>query len=354
MTVTRAPFGATPAGEPVDSFTLVNPHGLEVRVLTYGGVIVSLVVPDREGRLADVVLGHDSLEEYRNDSSYFGAIIGRFANRIADAAFTVDGRRHRLTANDGISHLHGGRVGFDRVVWRAVPFERSGTAGVALSYTSPDGEEGYPGTLDARVEYNLTDRDELVIDFLATTDRATPINLTQHTCFNLTGAGAGDVLDHRLWINAEWMTPVDERLIPTGKLVSVAGTPFDFRTLTPIGVRIAADDEQLLHGHGYDHNFVLTRTEPGLVHAARVVEPASGRTLDTYTTEPGLQFYSGNYIDGTVVGKGGRAYGPRAGLCLETQHYPDSPNQPGFPSTILRPGAEYRSRTVFAFGVTCA
>jgi aldose 1-epimerase len=351
--VTRTPYGTTPAGDPVHCFTLVNAHGLELRAVTYGGIIVSLSVPDRDGRVADVVLGYDSLEQYLSDSSYFGAIIGRFANRIAGARFTVDGKPYLLAANDGPNHLHGGRTGFGRVVWRADPFRTGHTAGVALSYSSPDGEEGYPGNLDTRVRYALTDRNELVVDFLATTDQATPVNLTQHTCFNLTGAGAGgDVLDHLLWINADLMTPVDENLIPTGTVAPVAGGAFDFRTLTAIGTRIAADDEQLRRGRGYDHNFVLKRGEPGLVHAAQVVEPASGRTLDVYTTEPGLQFYSGNFIDGRLIGKAGRVYRPRAGLCLETQHYPDSPNQPGFPSTLLRPGAQYRSRTVFAFGVT--
>jgi aldose 1-epimerase len=357
--VTRAPFGRTPAGEDADVFTLTNPHGLAVRAATYGGTIVSLVVPDRHGHMADVVLGHDSLEEYIGDSNYFGAIIGRFANRIANARFAVDGKTYRLAANNGPNHLHGGRTGFDRVVWRAAPFCTDHAAGVALSYTSPDGEEGYPGNLDVGVMYTLTDRSELVVDFLATTDQATPVNLTQHTCFNLTGAGAGDILGHLLRINADLMTPVDENLIPTGEMAPVVGGPFDFRTLTAVGVRIAADDEQLRRGRGYDHSFVLDRgEEAGLVHAAQVVEPGSGRTLDVYTTEPGLQFYSGNAIgsgdsaNGRVTGKAGRVYGPRAGFCLETQHYPDSPNQPGFPSTILRPGAQYRSRTVFAFGLS--
>jgi aldose 1-epimerase len=336
----------------VDAFTLANAYGLELRAVTYGGIIVSLSVPDRDGRAADVVLGHDSLEGYLSDSSYFGAIIGRFANRIAGARFTVDGKPYRLAANDGPNQLHGGRTGFDRVVWRAAPFRTGHGAGVALSYTSPDGEEGYPGNLDARVRYTLTDRNELVVDFRATTDQATPVNLTQHTCFNLTGGCAGDILGHLLRIDADLMTPVDENLIPTGSVAPVAGGPFDFRRLTEIGARIATDDEQIRRGRGYDHNFVLERGERGLVHAAQVVEPRSGRTLDVYTTEPGLQFYSGNFIDGRVIGKGGQVYRPRTGLCLETQHFPDSPNQPGFPSTILRPGERYRSRTVFAFGVT--
>lgn len=350
--MTRASFGTTPAGDTVEVFTLTNAHGLEVRAATYGGIIVSLFVPDRDGRMADVVLGHDSLDGYLRGSLYFGAVVGRFGNRIANARFTVDGMTYRLVANDGRNHLHGGLRGFDQVVWRAAPFRTDSTVGVVLSYTSPDGEEGYPGNLNARVTYTLTDRNELVVDYLATTDKATPVNLMQHSYFNLAGEGAGDVLGHLLRINADLMTPVDENLIPTGAIVPVAGGPFDFRSLTAIGARIATDDEQLRRGRGYDHNFVLNRGEPGLVHAALVVEPTSGRTLDIYTTEPGLQIYSGNFLDGSVVGKAGRVYRHRTGLCLETQHYPDSPNQPGFPSTLLRPGEDYRSRTVFAFGVT--
>ncbi len=350
--ITRAPFGTTAAGEPVEAFTLSNVHGVVLRAVTYGGTIVSLSVPDRDGRMADVVLGHDSLEGYVTDSSYFGAIIGRYANRIAGARFTLDGKTYRLAANNGPNHLHGGRIGFDRVVWRAEPIRNDNGAGIALRYTSPDGDEGYPGNLETQVRYTLTDGNELVVDYMASTDQATPVNLTQHTCFNLTGSGAGDILGHLLRINADLMTPVDENLIPTGGFASVDGGPFDFRTLTGIGARIATDDEQLHRGRGYDHNFVLKREDPGLAHAARLVEPAAGRTVDVYTTEPGLQLYTGNFIDGKVIGKAGRAYGPRSGLCLETQHYPDSPNQPGFPSTILRPGKEYRSKTVFAFGVT--
>jgi len=356
--ITRAPFGRTPAGEAVEAFTLTNAHGITVRAATYGGTIVSLSVPDRDGRVADVVLGHDSLDEYISDSNYFGAIIGRFANRIDRAQFTLDGKTYRLAANNGPNHLHGGRTGFDRVLWRPAPSCTDRMARLALSYTSPDGAEGYPGNLNTRVTYTLTDRNELEVDYLATTDQATPVNLTQHTCFNLTGDGADDILGHLLRIEADLMTPVDETLIPTGGFAPVAGGPFDFRTLTAIGARIAIDDEQLRRGRGYDHNFVLNRNASGLVHAAQLVEPISGRTLDVHTTERGLQLYTGNAIGsgdavaGRVIGKAGRAYGPRAGVCLETQHYPDSPNQPGFPSTILRPGEQYRSRTVFVFGVT--
>jgi aldose 1-epimerase len=352
MSVTQAPFGTAPGGEAVQVYTLANGRGIELRAATYGGIIVSLQAPDRAGRPADVVLGYDALDGYRNDAQYFGAIVGRYANRIARARFALDGQTYTLAANDGRNHLHGGRLGFNRVVWAAEPFRSVEHVGLVLRYESRDGEEGYPGTLRTRVTYTLTDRDELAVDYLATTDRATPVNLTQHSYFNLAGAGAGDVLDHQLRIFAEAFTPVDETMIPTGAVVAVAGGPFDFRTPLPIGARIDAADEQLRRGQGYDHNFVLHRGGTGPAHAARVVEPVSGRTLDVYTTEPGLQLYSGNHIGERTVGKGGRVYGPRGGFCLETQHYPDSPNQAGFPSTILRPGQELHSRTVFAFGVT--
>ena len=347
--VARTPFDSTPAGEPVELFTLTNPQGIEVRAITYGGIILSLRTPDRAGRLGDVVLGYDSLAGYLRASPYFGAIIGRYGNRIANGRFTLDGQTYTLAANNGPNHLHGGIRGFDKVVWSAEPFETDSAVGVVFTYTSPDGEEGYPGTLRAQVTYTLTDDGKLVFDYLATTDRATPVNLTQHSYFNL--AGSGDILGHQLMIAASGYTPVDATLIPTGAVFPVDGTPFDFRTPTAIGTRIAADDPQLENGLGYDHNFVLDREGPGLVHAARVVEPASGRTLDVWTTEPGLQFYAGNFLDGSITGKAGRVYAHRTGFCLETQHYPDSPNQPAFPSTILLPGDEYRSRTVLVFGV---
>lgn len=353
--LTRAPFGRTPDGQAVEVFTL-NASGLEVRAVTYGGIILSLATPDREGRLADIVLGYDSLEGYVRASPYFGAIVGRYANRIARGRFTLDGTSYRLATNNGPHHLHGGTRGFDKMVWGAEPVEHAGGVGVAFTHTSPAGDEGYPGTLSARVTYTLTDRHELIVDYHATTDQATPVNLTQHSYFNLAGQGAGrrDVLDHELTIFADRFTPVDATLIPTGALAPVEGTPFDFRTETPIGARIAGDDPQLRHGGGYDHNFVLngppSGAPGGLAHAARVREPTSGRTLDVFTTEPGLQFYSGNFLDGSITGKGGSVYGRRAGFCLETQHFPDSPNQRAFPSAILRPGTAYRSRTTFVFG----
>ena len=347
--VARAAFGRTPDGQAVESFTLTNAHGIEVRAISYGAIIVSLRVPDRAGRLGDVVLGHDTLDGYLKAPSYFGAVVGRYGNRIAKGAFTLDGRTYRLVTNNGPNHLHGGTRGFDKVVWKADPFEGAGGVGVVFSYTSPDGEEGYPGNLKARVTYTLTDRDELAFEYLATTDKATPVNLTQHSYFNLAGEGTRDVLDHQLTIDADRFTPVDATLIPTGVLAPVAGTPFDFRKPTAIGARIGQDDEQLTRGVGYDHNFVLNHKGPGLGRAARVAEPTTGRVMDVSTTEPGVQFYSGNFLDGTVTGKAGHVYRRRYGLCLETQHFPDSPNHPSFPSTILRPGQEYRSKTVLAF-----
>jgi galactose mutarotase-like enzyme len=351
-TVTRAPFGTTSDGQAVDAYTLSNAHGLELRVLTYGGIIQSLRTPDRDGRFADVVLGFDSLAGYERSSPYFGAIVGRYANRIARGRFTVDGVAHQLAVNNGLNALHGGLKGFDKVVWDAAPFEHGDSVGLALTHVSPDGDEGYPGALTVHVTYTLTSDDHLVVDYQATTDRATPLNLSQHSYFNLAGDGSGDILGHILTVDADRYTPVDSTLIPSGLLAPVAGTPFDFRTPTPIGSRIEADNQQLKFGGGYDHNFVLTRAGAGLSHAARLVDPSSGRTLDVSTTEPGLQFYSGNFLDGTIHGVRGHVYVHRGALCLETQHFPDSPNHPEFPSTILRPGEEFRSRTVFAFGVT--
>jgi aldose 1-epimerase len=348
--VTRAPFGKLPDGTAIESFTLRNAHGIEVRAITYGAVIVSLRVPDRAGKFDDVVLGHDDLAGYLTKPSYFGAVVGRYGNRIAKGRFTLDGKTYTLATNNGPNHLHGGVKGFDKVVWKGEPASTPDGASVTFRYTSPDGEEGYPGTLSARVTYTLTDRDELSFEYAATTDKPTVVNLTQHSYFNLTG-GKTDILGHELTIDADRFTPVDATLIPTGKLAPVSGTPFDFRKPTAIGARIGQDDEQLRFGGGYDHNFVLNRTKEGLVHAARVVDPVSGRTLDIQTTEPGVQFYSGNFLDGTVTGKGGVVYKKRWALCLETQHFPDSPNQPTFPSTVLRPGQEYRTKTVLTFGV---
>ncbi len=343
-------------------YTLKNAHGIELRVLDYGGIIVSLRLPDRTGRFDDVVLGHDSLAGYERASPYFGAIIGRYGNRIARGRFTLDGRTYTLATNNGPNHLHGGVRGFDKVVWDVAPFEGPESVGLILRYTSRDGEEGYPGTLHATVTYTLTNRNELIFDYHATADRATPVNLTQHSYFNLAGDGRGDILGHVVTLNADHFTPVDSTLIPTGEIKSVAGTPLDFRSPTPIGARIDGDDVQLHYGRGYDHNFVLNMGGRGgsggrggnggdATFAARVYEPTSGRVMEISTTEPGLQFYSGNFLDGTLRGKQGVAYRHRYGFAMETQHFPDSPNKPGFPSTILRPGGEYRSRTVYTFSV---
>lgn len=349
-TVTRDRFGVTADGTPVDVYTLRNANGIEIRAITYGAVITSLTVPDRAGKTADVVLGFDTMAGYLTPPPFFGAIVGRYGNRIGKAQFALDGRTYKLAANNGPNHLHGGLKGFDKQVWTAEPIK--GQSGVVFSRTSADGEEGYPGNLAARVTYTLTGRNELIVDYHATTDKATPVNLTQHSYFNLAGAGSGDILGHELTINADRYTPVDDTLIPTGDLAPVQGTPFDFRKATAIGARIDQDHEQLKKGKGYDHNWVLNRKGDGLQLAVRAVEPKSGRTLEITTTEPGLQFYAGNFLDGTLTGKGGHVYKHRNGFCLETQHYPDSPNKPGFPSTILQPGKEYRSQTVFTFGVT--
>lgn len=346
-------FGTTTDGKAVEVYTLKNANGVEARVTNYGGIILSLMVPDRTGQMADVVLGFDSLSSYEKDSPYFGALIGRYGNRIAKGHFTLDGKEYTLAVNNGQNALHGGLKGFDKVVWNAEPFDSTGKRGLVFTYTSPNGEEGYPGTLQARVTYTLTDDNELIFDYHATTDQATPVNLTQHSYFNLKGAGNGDILDHVVTINADRFTPVDSTLIPTGELRSVEGTPFDFRTPTAIGARIEQQDQQLVFGHGYDHNYVLNKPDSasGPTFAARVVEPASGRVMEVSTTEPGLQFYSGNFLDGTLTGKGGHVYGHRSGFAMETQHFPDSPNQAGFPSTILRPGEEYNSRTIYKFSV---
>ena len=362
VAVAQESFGTTADGTPVDLYTLTNANGMELRVTNYGGIITTLRVPDRDGNLEDVTLGYDALDGYLEATPYFGAIIGRYGNRIAKGAFTLDGETYQLATNDGQNHLHGGVTGFDKVVWNAEPFEDTGRRGIVFTYTSPDGEEGYPGTLQARVTYALTDDNTLVFDYEATTDEATPVNLTQHAYFNLAGVedsgqSAPDVLTHELMIDADAFTPVDATLIPTGELRPVAGTPFDFTEPTPIGARIDADDEQIRFGPGYDHNFVLNRGTDGagaLALAATVYEPTSGRMMEVYTTEPGIQFYSGNFLDGSITGKHGVVYQRRTGFCLETQHFPDSPNQPDFPSTILRPGETYRSQTEYRFSTRAA
>jgi aldose 1-epimerase len=347
--VERQTFGTLPDGTSVDLFTLANSNGVEVAVATYGATIVSIRTPDRNGRLGDIVHGFESLEGYRHDPPYFGAIVGRYANRIARGRFSLDGAIHTLATNDGPNHLHGGIKGFDKAVWTPRVVDRPGEAAVELQYFSRDGEEGYPGNLNVTVVYALTNANELRLSMRATTDKATVVNLANHSYFNL--AATGDILAHELEIRAHRFTPVDSGLIPTGELAPVDGTPFDFRRPTAIGARIDTDHEQIRFGGGYDHNFVLDNRSEVPTLAARVVDPASGRVLEVRTTEPGLQLYTGNFLDGSIVGKGGVAYARRSAFCLETQHFPDSPNQPTFPSTVLRPGEWYETTTIYTFGV---
>ncbi len=347
--IKKQAFGKMADGTPIDLYVLANKTGMEVAITSYGGVVVSVKVPDRKGRLADVVLGHDTGEEYLNDPSHFGGIIGRYGNRIAQGKFSLNGRTYSLARNNGPNHLHGGVKGFDKVVWQAGEISSAEGPAVELRYLSKDGEEGYPGNLSVRVVYTLTDQNELKIDYQATTDQDTVVNLTNHSYFNLAGEGSGDILSHQLRINADRFTPVDGGLIPTGELRSVQGTPFDFSKLTPIGARIEQADEQLKTGRGYDHNFVLNGGGKTLALAAEVFEPSSGRLMEVWTTEPGVQFYTGNFLDGRVRGKSGKPYQRRTGFCLETQHFPDSPNQPAFPSTALKAGAQYRTTTIYRF-----
>ena len=346
-------FGTAPDGKSVMLYTLRNAAGMEAKITNYGGIIVSLTAPDKNGKYDDVVLGYDSLAGYVRVTPYFGALIGRYGNRIGKGQFTLDGKAYQLTVNDGANHLHGGKVGFDKVVWDAKQITTADGPGLVLTYVSKDGEEGYPGTLTSMVTYTLKADNELVIDYAATTDKPTIVNLTAHSYFNLAGARSGkSILDHQMMIDADRYTPVDNGLITTGELKDVTGTPMDFRTPTAIGARIGAKHQQLQFGGGYDHNFVLDpAVRDGKQSAIHVEEPTTGRTLDIATTEPGVQFYSGNFLDGTLTGKAGRKYAYRGTVVLETQHYPDSPNHKNFPSTILRPGQTFQSRTVFSFGV---
>ena len=346
--IERVPFGTAPDGTPVDLFRLTNCHGLVAAITNYGGIVVSLLVPDRQGKLGDVVLGYDTLAGYLAKSPYFGCLVGRYGNRIAKGAFQLDGRTYSLAKNDGENHLHGGKMGFDKVVWSAKPLPAEKHVGLQLQYLSKDGEEGYPGALSVSVIYTLSDQDEFIVDYSATTDKATVVNLTHHSYFNLEGA-EGDTLGHILTINADRFTPVDRGLVPTGEVRAVKGTPMDFTRPKLVGADLPSKDPQLAIGHGYDHNWLLNRSRDGLSLAARLMGPRSGRVMEIFTTEPGIQFYGGGWLDGSIVGKGGKVYGSCHGLCLETQHYPNSPNQPGFPSTVLRPGETYRSRTVHRF-----
>jgi aldose 1-epimerase len=347
MSIPRSDFGAMLDGAGVSLFTLKNHNGLEARISNYGGILVSLKTPDRDGRLSDIALGFDSVEGYiANPGPYFGSLIGRYANRISQARFTLRGVEYSLDKNDGPNTLHGGATGFDKRIWTAQPLPEGD---LELSYLSKDGECGFPGDLRVVVTYGLTEQNELSIRYEATTDKETVVNLTSHVYFNLRTGGSDKLLGHELTIDADYFTPVDENLIPTGEYRAVEGTPFDFRKSTPIGARIDEDEDQIKQGRGYDHNWILNRTGAGLSMAARVEEPGTGRVLEVHTTEPGLQFYSGNFLDGTIRGKSGVFYGHRAGFCLETQHFPDSPNRPQFPSTLLQPGRQFKSLTVFHF-----
>lgn len=351
--VAAKPFGQTADGKAVTLFTLKNAGGMTLEIMNYGCIVTRLTAPDRDGKMADVVLGYNTLAEYIKDSPYFGAIVGRYGNRIAHGKFTLDGKEYTLFCNNSPGDipcaLHGGKAGFDKVVWDAEPFTEKGVQGVKMHYLSKDGEEGYPGNLDVTIWHRLTDNNEYRLDYELKSDKATPANVTHHGYFNLRGEGNGDILGHQLTILADKTTPVDKGLIPTGALKPVAGTPFDFTTPHAIGERVNADDEQMKFGGGYDHNWVLNNQAGTLAKAVEVFEPDSGREMVIETTEPGVQFYCGNFLDGKNVGKSGKPYQFRTGFCLETQHYPDSPNHPEFPSTIIKPGQTYTSTTIHRF-----
>lgn len=352
--VSVSSFGRLADGRDVSLYSLSNTAGASAAITNYGGIVVRLEVPDRGGRLADVVLGYNRVADYERLNPYFGAIIGRVGNRIAHGRFTLDGKTYTLATNNepaGLPcHLHGGKLGFDKVLWDAEPLVKDNIAGLKLTYRSRDGEEGYPGNLDVTVTYWLGNDNSLKIEYRATTDQATPVNLTNHSYFNLKGEGSGDILGHELVLHASRTTVANAGLIPTGEIAAVAGTPLDFRTPHAIGERIDTANEQLRFGGGYDHNWVLDHAPGELALAASVYEPVSGRTLEVWTKEPGMQFYSGNFLDGACVGKSGKAYQRRWGFCLETQHFPDSVNHPAFPNTILRPGQTYQTTTVYRFG----
>jgi len=346
--ISKEPFGTLPDGQAVDRYTLTNKNGVVMQVINYGGIITSLRVPDKNGVSEDVVLGYDSLSGYLKATPYFGAIVGRYGNRIANGKFKLDGKTYTLAQNNNGQHLHGGLKGFDKVYWSIEEAQSAEGPSLRLKYTSKDMEEGYPGNLTVEVVYTLTNDNALKLDYTATTDKKTVLNLTQHSYFNLTGNGKRDILEHVLTLAADKFVPVGKTLIPTGKLTDVAGTPFDFRTATAIGARINGSDQQLVYGGGYDHCWVIGGADSTKA-IATVFEPASGRVLEVYTTEPGIQFYSGNFLDGTITGKGGVVYTKRFGLCLETEHYPDSPNQSSFPSVVLNPGQTYKTQTVYRF-----
>ncbi len=346
-TIEVKPFGKAD-GQDVQLYTLTNAKGMKAQITNYGAIVTSLTAPDKNGKFDDIVMGYDNLDAYVKNSPYFGAIVGRYGNRIGKGKFTIDGKEYSVTVNDGANHLHGGKKGFNKVVWQSEKVESPTGVGVKLTYLSKDGEEGYPGNLKAVVTYTLTNDNELRVDYEATTDKATPVNLTHHGYWNLTGMQS-DILGHQLMIPADKTTPVDSGLIPTGELAGVEGTPFDFRKSTAIGARINAENEQIKFGKGYDHNWVLNKKDGEMSVAAELYEPTSGRVVTISTTEPAIQFYSGNFLDGTITGKGGKVYKLRSGLCLETQHYPDSPNKPNFPTTLLKPGQTYKTTTVHKF-----
>ena len=347
-TLKKEVFGKTSDGQSVDIYTLTNANGVEARITTYGGIVVSLKTPDRNGKMDDIVLGFDTLDEYLKGHPFFGAIAGRYANRIAKGQFTLNGVEYKLPVNNGENSLHGGIKGFDKVVWKSRQVPAKDGVAIELTYLSKDGEEGYPGNLTSTIVYTLTDKNELKIDYSATTDKDTVINLTNHSYFNLAGQGNGDILNHQMMINAKSFTPVDSTLIPTGELRSVKDTPFDFTQPKAIGERVNQEDEQLKFGQGYDHNYVVNGQMGVLRQAAKVTEPSTGRVMEVWTTEPGVQLYIGNFLT-EMKGKAGKGYNRRNGFCLETQHFPDSPNKPNFPSAVLKKGGRYQTTTVFKF-----
>ena len=348
MSISKRAFGKTAEGQEAAIFDLVNSNGMTAAITNFGGIVVSMQVPDKNGKLTDVVLGFDKLEDYEKPGPYFGAIIGRHANRIEDSRFTLNGVEYRLYANENETHLHGGLKGFDKVLWQAGIVKKNGMDSLRLTYLSRDGEEGYPGNLNVRVEYTLSEDNALEIEYFAKSDRDTVVNLTNHSYFNLSGHGSGDILRHELHINADRFTVNDSRALPTGEIRPVQGTPMDFTRMTPVGLGIDSQYEQIQYGHGYDHNWVLNMSGQSPEKAAEVYDPASGRVLETYTTQPGVQFYSGNFLQG-VHGKDGAVYQKRSGLCLETQHFPNSMKHPNFPSPILRAGQDYHQITIYNF-----
>lgn len=346
----KQPFGKTADGQPVDLYTLTNKAGMQATITNFGGIVTSLTAPDRNGKMDDVVLGYDQLDGYLTNKAFFGALIGRYGNRIAHGEFKLGGTTYNVPKNDGQNSLHGGNTGFNKHLWTAKDVSGPHGQALELTYLSKDGEEGYPGNLSVKVVYTLTDTNELKIDYSATTDKETVLNLTNHSYFNLAGQGNGDILEHQLTLVADRFTPVDATLIPTGELRPVKGTPFDFTKPMAIGSRINQDDQQLKFGKGYDHNWVLNSGgKGGVTLAAEAYEPKSGRVLQILTDQPGIQFYTGNFLDGSITGKGGKVYNHRAAFCLETQHFPDSPNHPSFPSTTLKPGQHYHTVTIFKF-----